>query len=72
MAASNEPEWKGYTSQLLADKKEETIAIPDTEEKGATAIRRHPIAKDGFLMFKTDEDMKVKTQSRFSYENECE
>eukprot|EP01084_Bolivina_argentea_P111037 198227_1 len=62
-ATSSQEEWKGYSDQLLKDTKTQTVPIPDTEEKNATAIRRHPDAKDGFLKFYTDEDLKVEMDS---------
>ena len=58
MGGSSEQAWPGYTEMLLRDTKEQTIEVPDTEEKTATAIRRHPTAKDGFLMYAKDDDSK--------------
>ena len=63
MGGDTEPAWTGYTDMLLRDTKEQTIVVPDTEEKTATAIRRHPTAKDGFLMHAKDDEMKVEMDS---------
>jgi len=51
--------WQGYNAQLLKDTKEQTVTVADSEEKGASPIRRHRNAKDGFQMYLTDDDTKT-------------
>eukprot|EP01083_Nonionella_stella_P071427 191833_1 len=50
-------DWKGYEHQLLSDTKRQTVTT-SAEEKGASAIMRHPTAKDGFKMYLKDDDQK--------------
>ena len=56
-------QWEGYTAALFKDTKQQTIEVEDSEEKGATAIRRHPDAKDGFVGFMTDSESKTEMDS---------
>ena len=56
-------EWQGYTAALFEDKVPQTVCVENSEEKGATAIRRHPDAKDEFQMFLTDPETKVEMDS---------
>ena len=52
-SSKNAVKWEGYTSMLLHDTDPQTVAVPDSEEKGATPVQRHPSAKDKFLMYRT-------------------
>jgi len=63
MGGSAEPAWSGYTNQLFADKTPQTIAMPDSEEKGASPIYRVPAAKDGFQLFLKSDDEKTELSS---------
>mmetsp|Transcript_33898 Transcript_33898/g.29687 ORF Transcript_33898/g.29687 Transcript_33898/m.29687 type:complete len:725 (+) Transcript_33898:105-2279(+) len=56
-------QWEGYTANLFKDSEQQTVCIEDSEEKGATAIRRHPDAKDEFAGFLTDAESKVEMDS---------
>ena len=62
-ASGSADEWQGYGAQLLKDSKPQTIAVPDSEEKGTTPIYRNKAAEKGFQKFLTDEDLKVEMDS---------
>eukprot|EP01084_Bolivina_argentea_P241919 405981_1 len=63
LGGSTEEVWTGYTDQLLKDKKQQTVFLPNSEEKGASPILRCPPAKDAFQMYMTDEESKVEMTS---------
>ena len=63
IGGSSQSAWKGYDDQLLKDKEPQTVEVADSEEKGATSIRRHPAAKDGFKMYLTDDETKTELDS---------
>ena len=62
-SGSSKDAWSGYTNALLTDTTQQTIVIPESEEKGASAIRRIDAAKDGFQMYLSDEDSKTEIDS---------
>eukprot|EP01083_Nonionella_stella_P078626 215273_1 len=56
MGAYGSTAWDGYDAQLLSEtdpSKRQTVDV-SSEEKGTTAIMRHPTAKDGFQMYLKD------------------
>eukprot|EP01083_Nonionella_stella_P105995 305250_1 len=58
MGACESTSWGGYDAQLLTEtnpSQRQTVDV-SREEKGTTAIMRHPTAKDGFKMYLKDAD----------------